>query len=121
MKARVRLIGQALEEYRQLQAVAKKEKTKKITSSENITLLRSIDEKIEWLKENPLAGEVVKKKNIPKNLDVDNLFKLRLAKYWRMLYTIRRQEIEILCFILAIESHKNYDKRFKKKQIGKIK
>ena len=116
MKARVRLIGQALEEYNKLKEIAEKEKAKGIKSSENITLLRSIDQKIDWLKENPLVGEVVSKKDIPKDLDVDNLFKLRLAKYWRMLYTIRRQEIEIFCFVLIIESHPDYDKRFKRKK-----
>ncbi len=63
-----------------------------------------------------MVGEVVKKKDIPKELDVDNLFKLRLAKYWRMLYTIRRNEIEVFCFILVIESHKDYGKRFKGKR-----
>jgi len=115
VKARVRLIGQALEEYNKLKAVVKDEQERGISSSENQTLLRSIEQKIEWLKENPLKGEPVKKKDIPKELDVDNLFKLRLAKYWRMLYTIRRQEIEIFCFILTIESHPDYDKRFKRK------
>ena len=112
MKARVRLIGQALEEYNKLKEIVKNESE----SSENTTLLRSIEQKIEWLKQDPLKGEVVKKKDIPKDLDVDNLFKLRLAKYWRMLYTIRRQEIEIFCFILTIESHQDYDKRFKRKK-----
>jgi hypothetical protein len=116
MKARTRLIGQALEEYNRLEESIRAEKAKGIASSENITLLHSIDEKIEWLKENPLVGEVVKKKDIPRELDVDNLFKLRLARFWRMLYTIRRSEIEIICFILVIESHKEYDKRFKRKK-----
>ena len=116
MKARVRLIGQALEEYDKLRETVKEEKKRGTTTSENSTLLHSIDQKIEWLKENPLRGEVIKKKDIPKELDVDNLFKLRLARYWRMLYTIRRQEIEIFCFALIIEPHPDYDKRFKKKK-----
>jgi len=115
MKARVRLIGQALDAYEKLKELAQNENEKGITSSENITLLRSIGQKIEWLKENPLTGEVVRKKDIPKGLDVDNLFKLRLAKFWRMLYTIRRKEIEVFCFVLIIEPHKDYDKRFKKR------
>lgn len=116
MKARVRLIGQALEEYNKLKEAVKEEEKKGIKSSENATLFRSMDQKIDWLKENPLVGEVVKKNDIPKELDVDNLFKLRLARYWRILYTIRRQEIEIFCFILTIEPHQDYDKRFKGKK-----
>jgi mRNA-degrading endonuclease RelE of RelBE toxin-antitoxin system len=116
MKARVRLIDQALEEYKRLKKTVKEEEKKGINSSENQTLWRSINQKIEWLKKDPLKGEVVSKKDIPKELDVDNLFKLRLAKYWRMLFTIRRQEIEIICFVLVIESHPDYDKRFKIKK-----
>lgn len=116
MKARVRFRGQALEEYNKLNEAVGKEHEKGIEKSENITLLCSINQKIDLLKENPLRGEVVKKKDIPKELDVDNLFKLRLAKFWRMLYTIRRKEIEIFCFILVIESHEDYDKRFKRKK-----
>ncbi len=116
MKARVRLTGQALEEYERLKKLVTEEEMKEIKSSENQTLWRSINEKIKWLKDNPLQGEVVKKKDIPKELDVDNLFKIRLAQYWRMLFTIRRQEIEVVCFVLVIESHPDYDKRFKIKK-----
>lgn len=112
MKARVRLAGQALEEYERLKKLVLEEEMKDIKSSENQTLWRSINQKIDWLKENPLRGEVVPKKEIPKDLDVDNLFKIRLAQYWRMLFTIRREEIEIICFVLVIESHPDYDKRF---------
>ncbi|MFH1391956.1 MAG: hypothetical protein ABIH20_06605 [Candidatus Diapherotrites archaeon] len=116
MKARIRLIDQAREEYEKLKEIVKVEKAKGIKGSENQTLLKSIDEKLELLKQDPLYGEVVKKKDIPKDMDVDNLFKIRLAKFWRMLYTIRRHEIEIFCFILIIETHKKYDKRFKGKK-----
>lgn len=112
VKARVRLIGQALEEYNMLKEMVRDEKSRGIESSKNQTLLRSIDGKIELLKENPLMGEAVKCRNIPKNLDVDNLFKMRLSNFWRMLYTIRRNEVDIFCFILAIESHEDYNKRF---------
>ncbi len=108
MKAEVRLAGQALEEYNKLCVVAEQE----TTNSENRVLLDSIKQKVEWLKEDPLKGEVIKKKDIPRELDVDNLFKLRIAKFWRMLYTIRRDEIKIICFILVIEPHKHYNKRF---------
>ncbi len=58
----MRLIDQALEEYSKLKELVKAEGE----SSDSATLLRSIDQKIEWLKENPLRGEVVKKKDIPK-------------------------------------------------------
>ncbi len=116
MNARVRLVGQAREEYEALKKKVKEEKGRGTGSSENSALLKSIDQKIELLKQNPLYGEVIKGKEIPKELDADNLFKVRLAGFWRMLYTIRRHEIEIFCFILIIEPHKHYDKRFKGKK-----
>ena len=52
MNARVRLQGQALEEYNALKKVVEREEAKGIKSSENATLLRSIGQKIEWLKQN---------------------------------------------------------------------
>jgi len=116
MKSKVLLKGQALEEYNKLKDNIEDEKLKGITSSENQSLFNSIKTKTDWLKDNPLAGEVIKKSDIPKNLDVDNLFKLRLSGFWRMLYTIRRESIEIFCFILVIESHPDYNKRFRKRK-----
>lgn len=116
MKSRVRLIGQALEAYNKLKECVREEKQKGTESSQNQTLLRSIDSKKELLKSNPLAGEVIKARDIPKNFDVDNLFKMRLSNFWRMLYTIRRNEIDIFCFVLTIESHEDYNKRFGRKK-----
>jgi hypothetical protein len=116
MNSQVLLRGQALEEYNKLKQIVKEEKAKGINSSENQSILRSIETKKEWLKENPLKGEVIKKEEIPRHLDVDNLFKLRLSGFWRMLYTIRRNSIEIYCFILVIESHPDYNKRFGKRK-----
>jgi len=99
-----------------LERTVKEEEDGGIKSSENITLLRSINQKIEWLKGNPLIGEPVKKKDIPKELEVDNLFKIRLAQFWRMLYTLVREEIIIHCFVLVIESYPDYNGRFKRKK-----
>jgi hypothetical protein len=45
-----------------------------------------------------------------------DLFKIRLSGFWRMLYTIRRESIEIFCFILILESHPDYNKRFGKRK-----
>jgi len=35
-----------------------------------------------------------------------------LINFWRMLYTIKGDQIEIICFILDIMNHKEYDKKF---------
>jgi len=116
VNSKVFLRGQALDEYNKLKEIVDEENKKGINSSENQSLFRSIETKKEWLKDNPLQGEVIKKEDIPKNLDVDNLFKIRLSSFWRMLYTIRRNSIEIYCFILVIESHPDYNKRFGKRK-----
>ena len=51
-----------------------------------------------------------------KKFPVDNLWKVNLTGYWRMLYTIKGEELEIICFILEICDHKDYNKLFGFKQ-----
>jgi len=75
-------------------------------------LLKSINNKIQVLKNNPLYGQNIPKKLIPKNLDVDNLFRIELTHFWRMLYTLRTNEVEIVSFVLYIVDHPTYDKIF---------
>ena len=73
-------------------------------------MLKSINNKIEILKYNPTYGQGMAKEQIPKTLDVDNLFRVELTHYWRMLYTIRTNEVEIVNFVLYIIDHKEYDR-----------
>jgi mRNA-degrading endonuclease HigB of HigAB toxin-antitoxin module len=49
---------------------------------------------------------------IPKKYNAQNLWRVELANFWRMLYTIKGDEIEVICFVLDIVSHKEYDKIF---------
>ena len=73
-------------------------------------LLKSIVKKVAMLKYNPAYGQGIAKELIPKTLDVDNLFRVELTHYWRMLYTIRTNEVEIVSFVLYIVDHPTYDK-----------
>jgi len=75
-------------------------------------LLRSIHGKLALLKQNPLAGTKIPRQQIPKTMRCDNLWKMDLAGYWRMLYTLSTQEIEIVSIVLEISDHQSYDKRF---------
>jgi len=109
---RVILIGEAEEEFEQLNREVGEEQRKGIPNSENQQLLRSIKRAVELLKENPMFGIQIKKKSIPKKFPVSNLWKVNLTGYWRMLYTIKGEKLEILCFILEICDHKKYDKIF---------
>ncbi len=62
----------------------------------------------------PNAGQPISKKRIPLNYfgDIDNLYRLELAFYWRMLYTMRGDKLFVVDFVLEIVNHKRYDKIF---------
>ena len=82
-------------------------------NSTEMQLLRSIKNKINLIKENPFYGDNIKKQLIPKIYNVPNLWRVEISNYWRMLYTIRGDEIEIICFILDIIDHSKYNKLFR--------
>lgn len=94
----VMVIGDAKEAYEDLNKQVGEEKLKGITSSSNQTLFNSIQQKIDFLKENPEYGVHIQKNLIPKvyidKYDVNNLWKVNIAGYWRIIYTIRGNEVE---------------------------
>lgn len=79
-------------------------------------LLRKLDKAIEKLKYNYRAGEHVPKDRIPAfyiiNYGVENLWKLNLDPNYRLIYTVRGNEIEVMSVLLEFFDHKNYNKRF---------
>lgn len=79
-------------------------------------LLRAIDRKIEIIKDNHRYGNPIAKILIPKEYEqkyeANNLFRVELPNFWRMLYTVKNNEIEIIAFILDIVNHKDYNKKF---------
>jgi len=82
------------------------------TSSNEIQLLRAIENKIALIKQNPFYGDNIPKRLIPSSYDVQNLWRVGLPNFWRMLYTIRGSQIEVICFVMDILNHKDYDKKF---------
>ncbi|MBU3923912.1 MAG: hypothetical protein KJ592_03270 [Nanoarchaeota archaeon] len=80
------------------------------TNSAEIQMLNSIKNKIDLIKQNPFYGDNIRKDLIPKKYKVPNLWRVELTNYWRRLYTIRGDEVEVICFVLEIVSHKDYDK-----------
>ena len=117
---KVIITGEAKEEFDDLNKVVGEEIAKGITSSDHQTLLNSIKQKIEILKANPEYGTHVQKDRIPKeyvrDYDVNNLWKVDLSGAWRMIYTIRGNEVEIISLILDIMDHRDYEKKFKYKK-----
>jgi len=120
----IKLVGDAREEYLALQRVVQEELAKGATSSFHQTLLRSIDSKIALLKTSYDHGIQIPRKHFPRKYlqayEVTNLWKVDLAGYWRMIYTLRqpqREEIDIDVIsvwldVLNIVDHKRYDKLF---------
>ncbi len=105
-EVRVLLKGQGKEAYLEL---------KKRHDKEAITILNSFNRVKEILKENPQYGDPIEKDKIPnkfKKLGIQNLYRVELSNYWRMLYTIEGTTIEIFLFVLNIIDHKDYNKLF---------
>ena len=109
---RVILIGEAKVEYEKLNNIVGKQIKSDKKSTDEIQLLNSIKQKRDFVKANPFYGDNIAKKKIPKEYDVKNLWRVELTNHWRMLYTIKGDQIEIICFVLDILSHKDYDKKF---------
>jgi hypothetical protein len=44
--------------------------------------------------------------------NIDNLWKYDMPSAWRLLYSLKTEEIEIVAIILEWLDHKNYERRF---------
>jgi len=113
---RIVFIGQAKEDFENLNKIIGEQVASNKTNSEEMQLLKSIKNKIEVLKLNPDYGDNISKNLIPRDYiekyQITNLYRVEIAHYWRMLYTIRGDQIEVICFILDIIDHKAYNKKF---------
>ena len=118
-EVRVVLSKGAKQQYDELKNVVSEEQKNGAANSFNQQLLKSIDNKIEYLKMNPLAGDNTQKP-LPSNLvikyDINNLWIVDLVGYWRMLYTLKTSEVEIISLILEWMDHGKYDKTFGRKK-----
>ena len=109
---RVILLDEADAEYKRLnEAVGQQIKDGK-ENTEEMQLLRSINQKRDLIKANPFYVDNIPKRQIPKSYNVQNLWRVELTGYWRMLYTIKGDEVQIIGFILDILDHDSYDKKF---------
>ena len=79
-------------------------------------LLKIIDKGVTKLKLNREAGKRIPKRLIPREYvtkyGVTNLWKLNLDRYWRMIYTIVGDEIQLVTIVIEILNHKKYDRKF---------
>jgi hypothetical protein len=91
---------------------------KSLSSKKERMLYESVRNKIEIIKSNHKYGDAIPKKFIPlyykEKYGVNNLFRIELPLFWRMLYTFREEDnkIFVIAFIIEIIDHKKYNKRF---------
>ena len=112
----VKLSEEANVVFEELNKIVGEEKRKGIEGSFHQTLLRSIIRVRDLLKENPFAGDQIKKRQIPDKYidkyDAENAWRIELADRWRLVYTITGNQVEIITFIMDMYDHKDYDKVF---------
>jgi len=75
-----------------------------------------IEKAITTLRQNPEAGTKIAKRLWPliyvKEYSIVNLWKYNLPEGWRLVYTIKEEDIKILSIILEWFNHKDYERRF---------
>ncbi len=76
-----------------------------------------LDRAVQDLRENAFSGIQIPKRLIPKEYHakygpLTNLWKYNLPNAWRLIYTIKRDEIVVLSVVLEWMTHKDYERRF---------
>jgi hypothetical protein len=88
----------------------------KVGRSEERVLAGFLNRAIAGLLENPLVGVVIPKRLWPREYvlryRIDNLRKYDLPGGWRLIYSIKGNDVEIIAVILEWFDHKGYEKRF---------
>lgn len=76
-----------------------------------------LDRAFEELERNAFCGIQIPKRLIPRKYhfkfgDLGNLWKYNLPDAWRLIYTVKKEDIIVLSIILEWMDHKCYDKKF---------
>lgn len=79
-------------------------------------LLRIFEKCIEKMKVDREAGKRIQKRRIPKEylnkFAVTNIWKINLDARWRMVYAIVGDEKSLVCVVIDVLDHKEYDRKF---------
>lgn len=91
------------------------EEFEKITDKQ---LKKQLDNAIKNLEENAFCGIQIPKRLIPKEYhsrfgELTNLWKYNLPDAWRLIYTIKNNNVAILSVLLDWLDHKDYERKFK--------
>jgi hypothetical protein len=89
----------------------------KDSTSEDRLLYANIERTIGKLKYNPYRGDRIKKERIPKSYKakygMDNLLKININQYWRLLYFLEAfDNTTVLVILIDFMSHPEYDRLF---------
>ncbi len=77
-------------------------------------LYKFIVQAFENIEENFYCGTQIPKRLIPKEYkQYPNLWKYDLPRAWRLIYTVRGSEVEVISLVLEWLDHTNYERRFK--------
>ena len=114
-KVSVRFDKEPSKAYHELEKQVERENKEGITNSDSQRLLKSINKAIGRLKANAQAGDHVPKKIAAQALkyyQVESIWRMELANYWRLIYTITADEVDIIAFVLDCIDHPTYNKIF---------
>ena len=85
-------------------------------SFEEKELYKTINSAMDNLLENPFCYIKIQREKWPKEYivkyNITNLWKYNLRGGWRLIYTIKHEEVEIIAVILEWFSHKDYERKF---------
>ena len=77
---------------------------------------KEINDNLDLLKLDPVIGDRIRKELWPKSYikkyGIHTLFRMELNGGWRLIYTISGNKKNIMCTILEIFDHKEYEKKF---------
>lgn len=88
------------------------------TNLQNKQLKKQLDNAFRTIENNAFCGIQIPKRLIPKGYqnklgEINNLWKYNLPNAFRLIYTIKRDNENIVSIILEWMSHKDYEKRFR--------
>lgn len=85
--------------------------------AEAIYLLGVFDKSVSKLAQSAEAGKHIRKALWPaeycRKYGITNLWKLNLDAFWRVIYTLRGEQAEIIGFVIDLLDHKKYERKFK--------
>jgi hypothetical protein len=88
----------------------------KESTTEDRQLYKWLNRAFDDIKEKYTCGILIPKKLFPKSYikkyGIDNLWKYDLPTGWRLLYSVKAEEIVVLAIILEWLPHKKYERRF---------